>query len=172
MIALAQTAPTDTLVYEVPDTLPYPLMKSCQLSEHAGWTTDSSAAAPSRLLTLMARNIRYPEAARQTTGRAAWWCPSFGERDGRMSQYKLLKDIGDGCGEESLRVLKALEEAGMRWQPGLVQGKPVRARQSLPIRFRLQEALPYYLSEQGDTIYTVIEAAPVFAGAWIRWLLL
>ncbi len=165
LIARAQASPADTTIYNIAETPSYPLMKNCQLAAHPGWTTDSiRRCAESQLLLLLARNIRYPEAARQNNTEGTVAVSFVVEPDGRTSQYKLLKDIGDGCGEESLRVLKALEEAGMRWQPGLVKGKPARTRQSLPIRFRLQEALPYYLSEQGDTIYTVIEAAPVFAG--------
>jgi len=165
LVALAQTAPADTSVYEIADTPPYPLMRSCQLSEHTGWTTDSvRRCAESQLLVLLARNIRYPEAARQNNTEGVVAVSFVVEPNGHTSQQKLLKDIGNGCGEESLRVLQALEEAGMRWQPGLVKGKPVRTRQSLPIRFRLQESLPYYLYAAGDTIYTVIETAPEFTG--------
>lgn len=165
LLILAQPPVADTTVYEVADVPPYPLLKSCQPGMHAGWTVDSvRRCAESQLLLLLARNIRYPEAARQKNTEGTVVVSFVVEPDGHMTSYQLLKDIGDGGGEESLRVLKALEAAGMRWQPGLVQGKPVRTRQSLPIRFRLQEAPPYYLSEQGDTIYTAIETAPVFAG--------
>lgn len=164
-LALAQAPVTDTTVYDVAGVPPYPLLKSCQLNEHPGWTVDSvRRCAESQLLVLLARNIRYPEAARQNNTEGTVAVSFVVEPNGHTSQYKLLKDIGDGCGEESLRVLKALEEAGLRWEAGLVQGKPARIRQTLPIRFRLREALPYYLSEEGDTIYTSIEVAPAFAG--------
>ena len=165
LAALSQTAPADTTIYEVAEVQPYPLLKSCQPGLHPGWTQDSiRRCAELQLLSLLARNIRYPEAARQSNTEGTVVVSFVVEPDGHMQQYKLLKDIGNGCGEESVRVLKALEQAGMRWQPGLVQDKPARSRQTLPIRFRLQESLPYYLSEQGDSIYTVIETAPVFAG--------
>ncbi|MEO6760236.1 MAG: TonB family protein, partial [Saprospiraceae bacterium] len=163
----AQTMPADTTIHELSslDQFPYPLMNSCQPERHPGWPLDSiRRCAESQLLTLLARNVRYPEAARQNNTEGTVVVSFVVEADGRMQQYRLLKDIGNGCGEESVRVMKALEEAGLRWQPGLLKGKPVRARQVLPIRFRLQEAPPYYLSERGDTIYTVIESAPGFAG--------
>ncbi|MEO6038683.1 MAG: energy transducer TonB, partial [Saprospiraceae bacterium] len=165
--ATAQTAPADTTIHELTDLqqLSYPLMRSCQPERHPGWTTDSiRRCAESQLLILLARNIRYPEVARQNNTEGTVVVSFVVEPDGRMQRFQLLKDIGLGCGEESIRVMKALDEAGLRWQPGLIQGKPVRTRQVLPIRFRLQEALPYYLSEQGDTIYTVIETAPAFRG--------
>ncbi len=163
----AQNQPTDTTIYDVTalQQAPYPMLKSCQLDLHPGWTVDSMRrCAESQLMMLLARNIRYPEAARLNNIQGNVVLAFVVEPDGRMQQYQLLKDIGGGCGEESLRVMKGLEEAGLRWQPGLMQGKPVRTRQVLPIRFRLQEALPYYLSEKGDSIYTVIEKAPEFAG--------
>ncbi len=165
LITLAQTSAVDTTIYEIAEVPPYPLMKSCQPNGRASWTVDSMRrCAESQLMVLLSHNIRYPEAARQNNTQGTVAVSFVVETNGQMSQYKLLKDIGDGCGEESLRVLQALEEAGMRWQPGLLKGKPIRTRQSLPIRFRLQEALPYYISEAGDSIYTAIEVAPVFRG--------
>lgn len=166
-IALAQTPAVDTTIHELSDLqqLSYPLMKNCQPERHPGWTTDSiRRCAETQLMILLARNIRYPEAARQNNTEGTVVVSFIVEPDGRMQRYRLLKDLGNGCGEESIRVIKALDEAGMRWQPGLIQGKAVRTHQVLPIRFRLQEALPYYLSEHGDTIYTVIETAPSFTG--------
>lgn len=161
------TAPADTTIHDFVDAAAYPLLKSCDIDLHPGWTPDSVRRCAERtLLILLARNIQYPESARQKNLEGTVVVTFIVEPTGRMTQLKLLKDIGEGCGPEAIRVLHALDEAGLRWSAGRKGGQAVRTRQSLPIRFRLQEALPYYISERGDTIYTSIETSPAFAGGW------
>ena len=163
---LAQTA-SDTAIYDVAEHMPYPLLKSCQPERHVGWTEDSiRRCAELQLLGLLSQNIRYPEAARQNNTEGTVVVSFVVEPNGKMSNFKLLKDIGDGCGEESLRVLQALEEVGLQWQPARNGDQPVRMRQSLPLRFKLQEALPYYLTDQGDTLYAVVDVGPAYKGGF------
>ncbi len=162
----AQTT-TDTTIYDFSEVQPYPLLNRCAADLHPGWTLDSVRRCAERtLLALMAQNVQYPEAAREKNIEGTVVVSFVVERTGRMSNLKILKDIGEGCGQEALRVLAALDEAGLRWSPAINQGKPVRARQSLPMRFRLQEALPYYISERGDSIYTNMDEGPTFRGGW------
>jgi protein TonB len=51
------------------------------------------------------------------------------EKDGSISEVKILKDIGFGTGDEALRVLKLCP----KWSPGKSKGKEVRVLYSLPI---------------------------------------
>ncbi len=164
-IVNAQTAVSDTTVYDVAEQMPYPLLKSCNPAQHPGWTNDSiRRCAEIQLLTLLSQNIRYPEPARVKNVQGTVVVSFVVEPSGRMTYFKLLKDIGDGCGEEAMRVLKVLDTIGMRWQPALRDGKPVRMRQSVPLRFKLQESLPYFTTVEGDTIYSVVDVDPVFQG--------
>jgi TonB family protein len=162
---LAQTPSTDTTIYNIADQAPYALFKSCLPAAHPGWNVDSMRRCAERqLLGLVAQNIRYPEAARQKNVEGVVVAQFVVEKDGKMSNLNILKDIGDGCGTEAMRVLQALAEAGLSWQPALIGGKPVRMKTVLPLRFRLQEALPYYIGVVGDTIYTLVETQPDFKG--------
>lgn len=161
----AQTAPSDTTIYDVAERMPYPLLKSCNPAQHPGWTDDSiRRCAEIQLLTLLSQNIRYPEPAREKNIQGTVVVSFVVEPNGRMTYFKLLKDIGYGCGEEAMRVLKALDTIGLRWQPAQRGGNAVRMRQSVPLRFKLQEALPYYITAENDTIYSVYDADPVFQG--------
>jgi len=161
----AQSAVTDTTIYDVAERMPYPLLNSCNPTLHPDWTDDSiRRCAEIQLLTLLSQNIRYPEDARVKNVQGTVVVSFVVEPNGRMTHYKLLKDIGDGCGEEALRVLMAMDTIGLRWQPAQREGQPIRMRQSLPLRFKLQEALPYYITEANDTIYSVLDAEPVFKG--------
>ncbi len=56
------------------------------------------------------------------------------EKDGSISNPKLLRDIGFGCGAEAIRVVKAMP----KWNPGKQRGKPVRVQFNLPVSFSLR----------------------------------
>ena len=52
------------------------------------------------------------------------------EKDGSMTDIKVLKDPGYGLGQEAIRVLKSLKT---KWEPGIINGKSVRTSYNLPI---------------------------------------
>lgn len=51
------------------------------------------------------------------------------EKDGSLTDIKVLRDIGYGTGKEAIRVL----QKSPKWNPGIQNGKPVRVQYSLPI---------------------------------------
>jgi hypothetical protein len=51
------------------------------------------------------------------------------EKDGSLSDIKVIRDIGHGTGDEAVRVLKL----SPNWTPGEQNGKPVRVQYALPI---------------------------------------
>jgi TonB family protein len=158
---MAQEA--DSTIYEVAETTPFALLKSCSANAHPDWTIDSiKQCAETQLLQLVAANIRYPDSARLNNTQGTVVLSILVETNGKISDVGILKDIGDGCGAEAKRVMLALNEAGLYWQPATINKKPVRMRVALPLRFRLQEALPYVINPNGDTIHTVIDSLPVF----------
>lgn len=160
----AQTA-TDTTIYTVVESMPVPLFKSCRADLHANWNEDSiRRCAEAQLLTILAQNISYPEAARQANIQGVVATTFVVETNGRITNIGVLKDIGGGCGAEAVRVLGAMDEAGLRWKPALINGKPVRMKQVLPLRFRLEEEPPFYLTADGDSIYVITDKGPEFRG--------
>jgi protein TonB len=46
---------------------------------------------------------------------------------------EVLRGIGGGCDEESMRVVSIMP----KWSPGKEKGKPVRVTYTLPIKFAL-----------------------------------
>ena len=57
------------------------------------------------------------------------------EKDGSLTDIKVLRDIGYGTGKEAIRVLKATP----RWNPGEQNGKRVRCTFSVPISLQSAE---------------------------------
>jgi protein TonB len=78
-------------------------------------------------------NIRYPEVARQSGISGIVYVQFVVEKDGSISDVKVLRGIGGGCDEEAMRVVKSMP----KWKPGKQRGQPVRVYFTLPIEFKL-----------------------------------
>ncbi len=79
------------------------------------------------------KNLKYPPMARENniTGRVIM---SFVvEKNGQLTDIKVLRGIGGGCDEEASRVLKNAPA----WKPGIQNGRPVRVAYTMPIFFQL-----------------------------------
>ena len=60
------------------------------------------------------------------------------EKNGAVSDVKLMRDIGGQCGKESLRVVNLMTKQKIKWTPGKQRGRNVRVQFNLPVHFRLQ----------------------------------
>jgi protein TonB len=56
------------------------------------------------------------------------------EKDGSMTDIKVIRDPGFGLGKEAIRVLKSLKT---KWTPGMMGSKPVRTSYNLPITVKM-----------------------------------
>ena len=56
------------------------------------------------------------------------------DTDGSISDIKIVKNQPMGCGEEAVRVVKAMP----KWKPGRQNGKAVKTRLNLPVSFKLE----------------------------------
>lgn len=73
------------------------------------------------------------------------------EKDGNVSDIKILRDVGFGTGKEAIRVL----ELCPKWTPGRQNGKNVRCTYSLPI------ALQAYVFDTKE-----VDVAPNYQGGF------
>ena len=87
-----------------------------------------------KLLEYVAKNIKYPQIARETGVQGRVFVGFVVETDGSISNVKLLRGIGGGCDEEAMRVIKSLP----KWKPGKQRGKAVRVSYQIPVFFKLQ----------------------------------
>jgi protein TonB len=81
----------------------------------------------------LANRIKYPAQARRMQVEGRVFVEFVINRDGSITEIKVLKGIGGGCDEEAVRVLKT----SPRWKPGKQRGVPVRQRMVIPITFQL-----------------------------------
>jgi protein TonB len=83
----------------------------------------------------LGKNLLYPAFARENGIEGTVVIQFVVNTDGSIVNTNILRDIGGGCGEEALRVVRGMP----KWLPGKQRGKPVRVQFNLPFRFKLQE---------------------------------
>lgn len=76
-------------------------------------------------------NVRYPEAAKKNRLWGKVETQFIVNKDGTISDVKVMKGIGSGCDEEAVRVLEHMP----KWLCGRRNGVPARVYISLPIYF-------------------------------------
>ena len=158
--AYAQSASADTTIYSVVDEMPR--FPGC---ENPDSTVEArQRCAQQRLLEFVYSNIEYPLEARQK-GHEGNVVVSFvvEPEDGSVSNIRIVRNVEGGCGDETVRVINLMNEAGLRWVPGKKEGKAVRVQVNLPVRFKLEEALPYTMVGF-DTVYTEFDTSLEYIG--------
>ncbi|QNL51376.1 TonB family protein [Olivibacter sp. SDN3] len=80
------------------------------------------------------KNYNYPQMAKEQGVNGSIHVSFVVERDGSLTDIKVLRDLKYGTGEEAVRMLKA----SPKWKPGIQNGRPVRVSYSLPIKLNLQ----------------------------------
>lgn len=83
----------------------------------------------------LSKNLRYPPIARDNGIQGRVFVNFVVEKDGSLTDIKVVRGIGGGCDEEAVRVLKS----SPRWNPGLQNGRNVRVSYTIPIFFQLQQ---------------------------------
>ncbi len=83
----------------------------------------------------VADNLRYPEAATRLNISGMVFIQFVVEKDGSITDVKVVKGIGAGCDEEAVRVVSSAPD----WNPGKQRGMAVRVYRTVPIRFVLKE---------------------------------
>lgn len=82
----------------------------------------------------LGKNLKYPELANQAGISGKVYVSFVVEKDGSITDVKLLRGIGGGCDEEALRVVSKMP----KWKPGLQRSHAVRVHFVLDIKFTLQ----------------------------------
>ncbi len=79
-------------------------------------------------------NVRYPQSAMRKGIQGTVYLSFIVEKNGEVSNIKILKGIGGGCNDEAVRVISKMP----KWKPGTRKGVPVRVIYNMPLKFTLQ----------------------------------
>ena len=82
----------------------------------------------------LAENIKYPVLAKEKGTQGRVYVTFVVEKDGSVTDAKVLRGVSEEVDAEALRVINAMP----KWKPGMQQGVPVRVQYNIPIIFKLQ----------------------------------
>jgi len=78
-------------------------------------------------------NLKYPKKALAMQVAGKVYVQFVVDKDGSLTDVKVIRGIGAGCDEEAKRIL----EGAPKWNPGKQRGRAVKQRIVLPINFKL-----------------------------------
>lgn len=82
----------------------------------------------------VARNVTYTRQARELSLEGRVFVQFVVDKDGRLTEVKVVRGLGAGLDEEAKKVM----ENAAPWNPGRQSGRRVKVRMIIPIHFRLQ----------------------------------
>lgn len=86
------------------------------------------------MLKYIMENIKYPKQIMEEGIQGRVTVSFIVEKDGRVSNVRLLRSVQSALDKEAIRVVKSMP----KWTPGKHNGKPVRVRFNLPVMFKLK----------------------------------
>lgn len=99
---------------------------------------EKKKCADKKMLEFIYKNIKYPAIARENGVEGTAVITFVVEKDGTVTDVKVVRDIGAQCGQEAMRVVNMMNSEGIKWLPGKQRGRPVRVQFNLPVRFKLE----------------------------------
>jgi TonB family protein len=120
----------DGEIYKVVEEMPRFKDEDC---EKMNDQNEQKTCAESEMLKFLYNNINYPKEAKDADIFGRVIAKFVVQKDGSIANPEVLRDIGGGCGDEVLRIIKMMP----KWIPGKQEGKAVNVSYVLPIVFRL-----------------------------------
>ena len=94
----------------------------------------SFPGGPSALMQYLSSNIKYPVVAEENGVQGRVVCTFVVERDGSITDVRVVKSVDPSLDKEAVRVVKGMP----KWIPGKQNGSAVRVKYTVPVTFRLQ----------------------------------
>jgi TonB family protein len=119
--------------------------------------------------------MTYPESARKDKVEGTVYVTFIVEKDGSLSNVRILRGVRKDLDEVALRVINSMP----LWEPGTQRGEPVRVQFNMPIKFKLSEEKSEVQKEvkkesssevktsamiDGREVFMVVDEAPEYPG--------
>jgi len=161
---------TEEGVFRVVEEMPrFPGCESMSVS-----TDEKEACAKQKMLNFIYQNLKYPKEAAAQNIEGTTVVQFTVEKDGSITNEKVVRQIGGGCEEAVKNILSQMPN----WIPGRQKGQAVRVQYTLPVVFKLTddsvtdaETRDARLEKSGDKnatnaadVFKVVEEMPRFPG--------
>jgi TonB family protein len=93
--------------------------------------------AKSKMLDYIYANLTYPEDAINNSIEGQVVLQFIVDDEGVISDIRIVRDIGYGCGQAAADVVESMNLLTERWIPGKQRGRNVTVLYTLPVRFKL-----------------------------------
>lgn len=94
-------------------------------------------------------NMKYPKEAQDAKQQGRVIVSFVVEKDGSITNVRVVKSVTPSLDEEAIRVVKAMP----KWNPGMQNGEPVRVNYTVPILFSLYGGKTDVNTPSGSTIH-------------------
>ena len=94
-------------------------------------------------------NMKYPKEAQDAKQQGRVIVSFVVEKDGSITNVRVVKSVTPSLDEEAIRVVKAMP----KWNPGMQNGEPVRVNYTVPISFQLYGGKTDVNAPSGSTIH-------------------
>lgn len=85
------------------------------------------------MVDFVTKNVVYPALAKENGISGKVYVKFVVQKDGTLTDIKVLRGIGGGCDEEAIRVTKLMP----KWTPAMLKGQPIISQYNLPFSFKL-----------------------------------
>ena len=126
----------DEEVFKVVEQMPRFPSAEC---EALSTDEDKRTCANNAMMEYIIQYLKYPKAAQEAKVEGMSVVQFIVEKDGSLSNIKLLRDIGAGCGEAAKSIVEQMNIDNLKWTPGVQRGRKVRVQFVLPVKFKLTD---------------------------------
>jgi len=119
------------MIYTVVDQMPY--FPGCEV--FANGSEEKRNCSNDAVVAYIANTMTYPTAAKEEGLEGITYISFVIDKKGATTQAKILRDIGGGCGEEAIEVVRSMP----LWEVGRLREEPVAVQLKLPIHFQFRD---------------------------------
>ena len=98
---------------------------------------EKETCSKEKLQEFLANNLKYPEAAKKNSIEGTVVIGFTVNKNGLIVNPQILKDIGFGCGEAALELVRSMNDLDEKWIPGKQRGEYVNIEYIVPVKFKL-----------------------------------
>lgn len=106
--------------------------------EEIGDPKEKADCSKQKMMEFIYDNLVYPEEAKAAGVEGMTVVQFVVAEDGKISDTKVVRDIGYGCGAEAVKVVQKMKSLDARWVPSQSsRGRAIKVLYTLPVRFEL-----------------------------------
>jgi len=122
--------PAEEEIFKVVEQMPR--FPGCE--DSGGTKEEIAKCAEDKMLQFIYKNLKYPAIARENGVDGMVVLQFVVDKSGNVTDAKVVRDIGAGCGDAAMKVVKQMPQ----WVPGKQRGRAVKVLYTLPVRFKLE----------------------------------